>query len=46
MNYPYTAENLNCWYQLSKDVKPKLAKLDTTSSEHIYLVSVEDEDGE
>lgn len=46
MNYPYTAENLNCWYQLSKDVKPKLARLDTTSSEHIYLVSVEDEDGE
>lgn len=46
MNYPYTAENLNCWYQLSKDVKPKLAKFATTSSEHIYLVSVEDENGE
>ena len=46
MNYPYNAENMNCWYQLSKDVKPKLAKLETSSSEHIYLVSVEDEDGE
>lgn len=46
MNYPHNAENMNCWYQLSKDVKSKLARLETSSSEHIYLVSVENEDGE
>ena len=45
-NYPYTEENLNCWYKLSKDVKPRLEQLNK-DSEHVILVSVEDEtDGE
>lgn len=43
--YPYNSENMNCWYQLSVDVQPKLEQLNK-SSEHVYLVSVEgEEDG-
>ena len=42
MNYPYTQDNLNCWYKLSEDVKPRLAALESTGEEHIYLVSVEE----
>lgn len=47
MNYPYTEQNRNCWYQLGLDMKPKLAALKTGKLEHIYLVSMEDaENGE
>lgn len=42
-NYPYNGENMNCWYQLSTDVQPKLEQLNK-NSEHVYLVSVEDEE--
>ena len=47
LNFPYTDENRNCWYQLGVDIKPKLAALESENSEHIYLVSMEDvDDGE
>ena len=46
MNYPYTDENRNCWYQLERDMGPRLAALKANKCEHIYLVSMEDvEDG-
>lgn len=46
MNYPYTPENMNCWYQLSQDIKPRIAAIESNQEEHIYLVSVEDDDNE
>lgn len=46
LNYPYTEENRDCWYQLSEDLKPALISLQGGEKEHIYLVSVEeDKDG-
>lgn len=46
LNYPYNAENRNCWYQLSKDLKLVLESNQDKEKEYIYLVSVEeDEDG-
>ena len=46
LNYPYNAENRNCWYQLSKDLKSVLESNQDKEKEYIYLVSVEeDEDG-
>ena len=45
LNYPYNAENRDCWYQLSEDLKPALEPKQDKEKEHIYLVSVEDEDG-
>ena len=46
LNYPYNAENRDCWYQLSKDLKPALETKKGKEKEHIYLVSVEeDKDG-
>ena len=42
----YNAENRDCWYQLSEDLKPALEAKQDKEKEHIYLVSVEeDEDG-
>lgn len=46
MNYPYTQDNLNCWYQLSEDIKPRLETLKSSGDEHIYLVSVEGDNDE
>ena len=44
LNYPYTAENRNCWYQLSEELRPALGV--NQEKEHIYLVSLEeDNDG-
>ena len=44
LNYPYNAENRDCWYQMSEDLK--LALETKKDKEHIYLVSVEEnEDG-
>lgn len=46
LNYPYNAENRDCWYQLSEDLKLALESKQDKEKEHIYLVSVEeDEDG-
>ena len=46
LNCPYNAENRDCWYQLSKDLKPALETKKDKVKEHIYLVSMEeDEDG-
>ena len=46
LNYPYNAENRDCWYQLSEDLKPALELKQDKKKEHIYLVSVEeDKDG-
>ena len=46
MNFPYTDKNRNFWYQLGIDMKAKLAALKPGQCEHIYLVSLEDdEDG-
>ena len=46
LNYPYNAENRDCWYQLSEDLKPALELKQDKKKEHIYLVSVEEkEDG-
>lgn len=46
LNYPYSVENRDCWYQLSEDLKPALEMKKDKEKEHIYLVSVEDdEDG-
>lgn len=47
MNYPYTEENRNCWYQLGVDIRPKLNALGAEDSQHVYIVSLEDiENGE
>lgn len=46
LNYPYNAGNRDCWYQLSEKLKPALETKQNREKEHIYLVSVEeDEDG-
>ena len=46
LSYPYNAENRDCWYQLSEDLKPALEAKQDKENEHIYLVSVEeDKDG-
>ena len=46
LNYPYRKENRDCWYQLSEALKPAFMSLQSQESEHIYLVSIEeDEDG-
>ena len=46
LNYPYNAVNRDCWYQLSEDLKSALEAKQDKEKEHIYLVSVEeDEDG-
>lgn len=44
LNYPYTEENRNCWYQLGIDLQPKLAALKSDDCQHLYVVSVEDFD--
>ena len=45
-HYPYTSENMDCWYKLSEDMKKPLEELEMNGMDHIYLVSVEDvEDG-
>ena len=48
LNYPYNAENRDCWYQLSEDLKPALEAKKDKEREHIYLVSIEadEDDGE
>lgn len=43
LNYPYNAENRDCWYQLSEDLKPLLEVKQDKEQKHIYLVSVEDD---
>ena len=45
LNYPYNLENRDCWYQLSKDLKPILEAKQDDGKEHMFLVSVEDKDG-
>lgn len=44
LHFPYNAENRDCWYQLSENLKPALEASQDKEKEHIYLVSVEDED--
>ena len=44
LNYPYTAENRDCWLQLSQDLQPALRLSQPEVSEHIYLVSIEEEE--
>ena len=45
-NVSYRDENMDCWYNLSVEVKKPLAELEKKGMEHIYLVSMEDvEDG-
>ena len=46
LNYPYNAENRDCWYQLSEDLKPALEPKQDKEKEHIYLVSVEEDEDE
>ena len=47
LNYPYNAENRDCWYRLSEDLKSALETKKDREKEHMYLVSVEEnEDGE
>ena len=47
LNYPYTNENRDCWFQLSQDVENVLGIEQSKENKHIYLVSVEEEeDGE
>lgn len=46
LNYPYNAENKDCWYRMSENLKPALETKQDKAKKHIYLVSVEeDEDG-
>lgn len=44
LNYPYTVENRDCWLQLSQDLQPALRLNQPEESEHIYLVSIEEEE--
>lgn len=36
LNYPYNAENRDCWYQLSEDLKPALELKQDKKKEHIF----------
>lgn len=42
MNYPYNNENRNCWYQLKKDVMPRLESIKENRSMTTYIVSIEE----
>ena len=44
LNYPYTEENRDCWFQLSQDLQPALRLSQPEEKEHIYLVSIEEEE--
>lgn len=44
LNYPYNVENRDCWYQLSENLKPVLKIKKNKEKEHIYLVSVEEDE--
>ena len=44
MNYPYTAENTDCWYQLSIDMSSQLKAIEAQSNNQVYLVTLEDEE--
>lgn len=44
MNYPYTAENTNCWYQLSTEMTSQLRAIEAQSENQVFLVSLEDDD--
>lgn len=46
LNYPYNTENRDCWYQLSEDLKPVLETKKDKEKEHIYLISVEENEDE
>lgn len=46
LNYPYNAENRDCWYKLSEDLKLALEPKQDKEKEHIYLVSVEEDEDE
>lgn len=49
--FPYTKDNLNCWYSFSKEMKPALEKsmsalsigMDENQKQEIYVVTVEDD---
>ena len=43
LNYPYTEENRDCWFQLSQELQPVLTMEQSNYNKHIYLVSVEEE---
>lgn len=52
--FPYTKENLNCWYSFSKEMQPALEtsmnalslSMDESRNQEIYVVTVEDDDNE
>jgi hypothetical protein len=44
LNYPYTEENRDCWFQLSRDLQSALRLSQPEEKEHIYLVSIEEEE--
>ena len=44
LNYPYTKENRDCWFQLSQNLQPALRLSQLEEKEHIYLVSIEEEE--
>lgn len=43
MNYPYTSENTNCWYELSTEMSSQLKAIEARSENQVYLVSLEDD---
>lgn len=52
--FPYTKDNLNCWYSFSKEMQPTLEKsmsalpigMDEIQNQEIYVMMVEDDDYE
>lgn len=52
--FPYTKDNLNCWYYFSKEIQPALEKsksalsigMDETQNHEIYVITVENDDYE
>ena len=42
LNFPYTEENRDCWYQLSQELQPILLTNRSDNKEHIYLISIEE----
>lgn len=46
LNYPYTKNNLDCWFQLRQDMEQVLLTEHSKDKEHIYLVSVEEEEND
>ena len=45
-NYRYNKENVDCWYNFSIELKPKLSDIKQLESQENYIVTLEDPEDE